>query len=84
MTKFQPFSDDTASLSINDLTVENGTDKVAIYGSLDLTRDKEGLKKARALKGLVDSVVKALAQDKDLPDKAPQDEPTQQVKNPFA
>ncbi|MEZ0171156.1 hypothetical protein [Microvirga sp. TS319] len=84
MPKFQPFSNDSASLNINDLTVENGTDKVAIYGSLDLTRDKEGLQNARALKGLVDAVVKALSQDKDLPDKVQPDEPTQQVKNPFA
>ncbi|WP_414476398.1 hypothetical protein [Microvirga sp. M2] len=84
MTKFQPFADDSASLRINDLTVENGTDKVSIYGSLDLTRDKEGLQKARALKGLADAVVKALSQDKDLPDKVQPDEATQQVKNPFA
>jgi hypothetical protein len=84
MTKFQPFADDSASLSINDLTLENGTDKVAIYGSLDLTRDKQGLQNARALKALVDAVVKALAQDKELPDKVKPDEPTQQVKNPFA
>ncbi|WP_414476448.1 hypothetical protein [Microvirga sp. M2] len=84
MTKFQPFSDDSASLNIHDLTVENGTDKVVIYGSLDLTRDKEGLENARALKALVDGIVKALAHDKDLPDKVQPDEPTQQVKNPFA
>lgn len=84
MTKFQPFSDESASLNISDLTIENGTVKVAIYGSLDLTKDKEGLQKARALKALVDSVVKTLAQDKELPDKIQPDEPTQQVKNPFA
>ena len=84
MTKFKPFADDSASLSINELTVENGTDKIAVYGSLDVTRDKEGLKKARALKGLADAIVKALEQDKDLPEKVGPEEPTQQVKNPFA
>jgi heptaprenylglyceryl phosphate synthase len=84
MTKFKPFADDSASLSINELTVENGTDKIAVYGSLDVTRDKEGLKKARALKGFVDAVVKALEQDKSLPEKVGPEEPTQQVKNPFA
>ncbi len=85
MTKFQPFSDDSASLSIGDLTVENGADRIALYGSLDLTRDKEGLKRARALKALVDSVVKTLERDKALPDKAAPPEPPEQVqvKNPF-
>jgi len=82
MPKFQPFTDDSASLSLGDLTVENGTNKVAIYGSLDLTKDKEGLKQARALKALVDAVVKALSQEQSLPDKMEADEPTQQVKNP--
>ena len=82
--KFQPFSDDSASLSIGEFTIENGTDKVALYGSLDVTRDKLGLKQARALKAAVDAIVKALEQDKDLPDESPPSETPQQVKNPFA
>jgi hypothetical protein len=40
--KFQPFSDNSASLSIGEFTIENVTDKVALYGSLDVTRDKRG------------------------------------------
>lgn len=84
MTKFQPFADDSASLSIDELTIENGTGKIAVYGSLDVTRDKEGLKKARALKAVVDGMVKALEQNKALPNQSGPDEPPQQVKNPFA
>jgi hypothetical protein len=45
--KFQPFSDDSTSLSIGEFTVENGTDKVSLYGSLDVTRDKNGLKQPK-------------------------------------
>jgi hypothetical protein len=82
--KFQPFSDDSTSLSIGEFTVENGTDKVALYGSLDVTRDKSGLKQAKALKAAVDAIVKALEQDKALPDKSAPTEAPQQVKNPFA
>ncbi len=82
--KFQPFSDDSASLSIGEFTVENGTDKVALYGSLDITRDKSGLKQARALKAAVDAIVKTLEQDKTLPDESGPVETPQQVKNPFA
>jgi hypothetical protein len=82
--KFQPFSDDNASLNIGEFTIENGTDKVALYGSLDVTHDKNGLKQARALKAAVDAIVKALEQDKALPDESGSAEPPQQVKNPFA
>jgi hypothetical protein len=82
--KFQPFSDDSASLSIGEFTVENGTYKVALYGSLDVTRDKSGLKQAKALKAAVDAIVKALEQDKALPDESGPIEEPQQVKNPFA
>ena len=43
MSKLTPFADDAASTSIGSLTVENGTDRIALSGSLDLTRDKAGL-----------------------------------------
>lgn len=82
--KFQPFSDDSASLSIGEFTIENGTDKVALYGSLDITRDKSGLKQAKALKAAFDAIVKALEQDEALPDESGPTEEPQQVKNPFA
>jgi hypothetical protein len=82
--KFQPFSGDSASLSVGEFTIENGTDKVALYGSLDITRDKSGLKQAKALKAAVDAIVKALEQDKALPDESGPTEEPQQVKNPFA
>jgi hypothetical protein len=82
--KFQPFADDNASVSIGEFTVENGTDKVALYGSLDVTRDKNGLKQAKALKAAVDAIVKALEQSKELPDESRPTEAPQQVKNPFA
>jgi hypothetical protein len=82
--KFQPFSDDSASLRIGEFTIENGTDKVVLYGSLDVMRDKNGLKHAKALKAAVDAIVKALEQDKALPDESDPAEAPQQVKNPFA
>ncbi|KFG67916.1 hypothetical protein [Microvirga sp. BSC39] len=82
--KFQPFSNDSASLSVGGFTIENGTDKVVLYGSLDVTRDKSGLKQARALKAAVDAIVRALDQDKALLDDSGPTEEPQQVKNPFA
>ena len=57
MNKLIPFADDAGSVSIGSLTIENGTDRVTIYGSLDLTRDKQGLAHAEALKALLDQAV---------------------------
>jgi hypothetical protein len=49
-------------------TVENRTDRVSVYGSIDLTRNKRGLEYARALGSLVDSVIKAIEAEKQLPE----------------
>ncbi len=82
--KFQPFEDDAQSVSLGELTIENGTDKVSVFGSIDVTRDKAGLKKARELKAVVDALVRTLSKDEALPEEAPPPEKPQQVKNPFA
>lgn len=83
MKTMMPFANESDSLGLGDLTIENGTDRVSIYGSIDLTRDKQGLRDARTLKALLDKVVATLEGDKHLPDKvAPPDEPDD-VKNPF-
>ncbi len=87
MKTIKPFANDSESLAIggsDGLTIENGTDRIAVYGSLDLTRDKAGLEQARALKAVVDGIVQALEGEKDLPDKVAPPEKPQQVKNPFA
>jgi hypothetical protein len=84
MTKLTPFADDAASVAIGGgLTVENGTDRVAIYGSLDLTRDQQGLAHARALKALLDAAIQHLQAQKDLPDAAPPPTAPKEVPNPF-
>jgi hypothetical protein len=84
MKTLKPFADNSASQSIGDLTVENGTDKIAVYGSLDLTRDKAGLERARMLKAVLDAAVQALEREHELPDQVAAAEPTVAVKNPFA
>ena len=78
-----PFANESESLGIGDLTIENRTDRISIYGSIDLTRDKAGLEHARMLKAVLDKVVQALESEKNLPDKiAPPDTPDE-VANPF-
>jgi hypothetical protein len=51
-----PFTNDSESLGIGDLTIENRTNRISIYGNIDLTRDKAGLEHARMLKAMLDKV----------------------------
>ena len=81
---FTPYADDAASLSLGGLTMENGTERVALYGQLDLTRDKAGLRLARELKAVLDAVVRHLEAAHDLPDQVSPPEKPRTVKNPFA
>ena len=84
MTRFTPFADDAASVSIGKLTMENGTDRIALYGSLDLTRDRQGLQHARALKAILDQAVHVLEAQQDLPDAVPAALAPKTVPNPFS
>ncbi len=82
---FAPFADAAGVRTIGALSFENGTDRIALHGSLDLTRDRTGLAQARLLRETLDAIVKALEAD-DLPEtvaEAPEAVPTS-VPNPFA
>jgi len=84
MTKLTPFADDAASIAIEKLTIENGTERLALYGSLDITRDKVGLRHALALKAIIDQAVQVLTADPALPDRQPPADKPKTVHNPFA
>ena len=62
-----PFADDNAATSIGDMQVENGLDRIAMYGSLDLTRDKAGLALAHGLRSFLDRAIAILEADHALP-----------------
>ena len=79
---FRPFENEADCLQIGDLTIENRVDRVSIFGSLDLTLDKEGLKAAKELKGILDQTLSKM-EKLDLPDKITLLAP-ETVKNPFA
>lgn len=82
---FAPFADDAAVQTLGGLTLENGTARIALHGSLDFARDRESLERARALRTLLAAIVATLEDEADLPERA-QDETrvaTQSVKNPF-
>jgi hypothetical protein len=82
MASMSPYQNESESLALGELTVENRLDRVSLYGALDIPRDKAGLAQARALKEIVDAVVAALEKEGDLPDKV-RTKPAQKVKNPF-
>ena len=82
MSLNDPFANETESLQIGDLTIENRIDRISIYGSIDLTRDKRGLEAARKLSALLKSVLEKLGSE-DLPESIPPPKNVDTVKNPF-
>lgn len=79
-----PFADEAASTSIGGLTIENRLDRVSLYGSLDLTRDRQGLEDARRLQTLLEAIVQVLEGEGDHLAEKDQSKPNvTQVRNPF-
>ncbi|CAD6518912.1 hypothetical protein ACFQ3P_08135 [Paraburkholderia sabiae] len=84
---FKAYSNDDDVLNIQGdaLTVSNGTTRVVLNGTLDITKDKRGLKAALALKEALDSIVAALQAEPTLPEQV-KEEPDAKpgvVDNPF-
>ncbi len=82
---FKPFQNESDSIAIGEITIENRTDRVSIYGQIDITADQEGYQHAVALHALLDNVLAALDKLKtasNLPDKLIPDKITT-IKNPF-
>jgi hypothetical protein len=84
---FKPYSNDDDVLNIQGdaLTLSNGTTRVVLNGTLELTRDQRGLKAALALKEAVDAIVASLQAQTNLPAKV-KEEPDATpgiVQNPF-
>ena len=81
----KPFADDETTSSIGDLSIENGTVRVVLSGSVEITRDQNGLALAKELKRLSDGMVAELEAGPPLPTVATIDAPVvDQVANPFA
>ncbi len=83
MMNFSPFKNESDAITLGDLKIENREDRVSIYGSLALTRDRPGLAAAKALQDVIGKIVKELEGEHDLPMIVAAAEPTVTVKNPF-
>ena len=79
--RFHPYKDESESIALGDLTIENRSDRIELYGSLQITRDKAGLAAALELKELIDATVTAL-RGANLPEYI-EEKPAKMVKNPF-
>ncbi len=77
-----PFANEADALAIGGLSIEHRVDRISIYGSLDITRDREGLVHAEMLKSLIDDIVVAM-KGEHLP-AAISIKPPEQISNPFA
>ena len=80
----KPFADDSAATAIGDMRIENGRDRIAMYGSLDVTHDHAGLALARDLRALLDTVIKTLESEPALPAAVPAPKKPGTARNPFA
>lgn len=83
MSAIKVFQNEEESVEIDGLTIENRLDRIELYGSMQITRDKAGLQVAREFRALLDDAIKVLESDENLPDRV-QIKPADQVKNPFA
>lgn len=52
-----PFANDHQSMQIGDLTIENQTDKIIIYGDIDLYLNETGLAQAKQLNELTSKIL---------------------------
>lgn len=79
---FIAYENETDLFSIGGMSIENRLDRISIYGSLDITKDKEGLENALKLKHIIDASIDALKRDENLPDRI-EILGTDTIENPF-
>ena len=56
----KPFQNESESVTIGDLTLENHVDRITLSGDVDLTLDKPGLALAKSLLTQVSAIVEAM------------------------
>lgn len=77
-----PFNNEKDVIHVDELDIENRLDRISIHGSVDITKDKQGLEYAFALKRQVDTIVEYLKKQA-LPEKISVENMVKEVKNPF-
>jgi len=80
---FIPYADEAATTRIGEMQVENRLDRVSLHGSLDITKDRAGLARARTLHALLQAALEVLEAEGDLPAEVATGGTTDSVRNPF-
>lgn len=79
---FIAFQNESDVFEIGELTVENRLDHISVYGSLEITQDQEGLRRALLLKSIIDSAITEMQRKGEyLPEKIETE--LEEVENPF-
>lgn len=65
---FMAFENESDGFTTGNLAIQNGIEMITIEGSLNITKDKEGLEVALKLKRAVDAAIDALKRDRNLQD----------------
>ena len=82
MPVLQPFENETQSIQIDELTIENRLDRIELYGALVITRDQMGLQRALEIQTLINAAVQSLQAQTDLPQELVI-KPSETIDNPF-
>jgi len=83
MISFLPFKNESDTVTIGDLKIENREDRIAIYGALAIGRDRAGLAGAKALMEIFDRIIKEIEDGGNLPRMFAAAEDPAKAKNPF-
>ncbi|GAA0307559.1 hypothetical protein [Psychrobacter aestuarii] len=79
-----PFANNHQSMQVGNLVIENQTDKVTIYGDIDITRDKTGRAAIEELHQLTSAILNAMdTQNLDAPSNDNNDRSDTTIANPF-
>lgn len=62
------YENDTDGFTTGELQIKNALDVITIEGTLEITKDRQGLEAALKLKRAVDAAIDALKRDRNLPD----------------
>ena len=65
---FMAYENDTDGFTTGNLQIKNALDVITIEGTLEITKDRQGLEAALKLKRAVDAAIDALKRDRNLPD----------------
>jgi hypothetical protein len=82
MSVIHPFENETQSIQIDELTIENRLDRIELYGALVITRDQMGLQRALEIQTLINATVQSLQAQTDLP-QVLVIKPSETIDNPF-